>query len=138
MPLFPFHQPFAYCVSLSIRTIRDEADAIEYCKSLSNEELRKTLTYCYFSDNFAMIDITEDDGRYFNHTNGQPNIALGKIAQAHLHNDLGLEQESSYALFNIRAGDEFLDDYNTYGASPKWYNDILEAHGFDESYMNRS
>ena len=117
-------------------TIRSNADAKVYCASLSQEELKVTLTYCYFSDDHKMIDITKDDGRYFNHTNAQPNVALGNVAQAHLHNQQDLERASSYALLDIAAGAELVDDYNTYGASPQWYDDLLDENGIDESYIN--
>lgn len=91
-----------------------------------------------FNESFILVDIRRDDGRYFNHTNGPRNVALGSV----VNDVLGTKKHegrhelcSTYAIVDIPAGAEFLDNYNTYGDSPPWYSDMLEEHGVSEGYM---
>jgi len=118
-------------------TIKTEAEMKEYCETATHEELLLILNFCYCEDDglFTFVDITQDDGGYFNHTNGKPNIALGVEYQRHQVKDCDLDPGSSYALYDIPAGTEFVDNYNTYGECPDWYNALLDKHGIDESYM---
>jgi hypothetical protein len=75
-------------------------------------------SHCYWQADEVgrpvLIDLRTDDGRFFNHS-AKPNIALGSVLTA-----TGLTAadgaRSSYALRDIRPGEELLDDYNTYGA----------------------
>ena len=77
-------------------------------------------------------------GRYVNHTNGVQNIALGAVLNERLgvNKYKGDELRSSYAAVDIPVGAEFLDDYNTFGDDPQWYEDILAEHGVSVAYMN--
>ena len=72
-------------------TIKTEAEMKEYCETATHEELLLILNFCYCEDDglFTFVDITQDDGGYFNHTNGKPNIALGVEYQRHQVKDCG-------------------------------------------------
>ena len=75
--------------------------------------------------------------RYFNHTNGTQNVALGSALNEMLGVDKykGDDLRSTYAVVDIPADAEFLDNYNTYGESPEWYLDMLEEHGVSVAYI---
>ena len=42
---------------------------------------------------------------------------------------------SSYANRDIKAGEELLDNYYTYGDDPKWYQELCHKEGFNHDYM---
>lgn len=117
----------------------EEAKAI--CLRLKRDDMAELMEFhkvCYFhTDEFILVDLRRDDGRYFNHTNGPKNVALGSVINERLGEDkyTGDDLRSTFAIADILAGAEFLDDYNTYGDSPQWYTDMLHEHGVSEAYM---
>eukprot|EP00729_Bicosta_minor_P017319 gene17319-9245_t len=123
----------------------------------------------FFSPDGRLIDLRDDDGRFFNHST-KPNLGLGSVlaevvAQrtSSISSFAGSSSSSSslggdgggaaagraaagraagaasagagasagqsdsygaddlYALRDIKAGTELLEDYNTYGEDPEWY-----------------
>lgn len=98
-----------------------------------NTSLKNLLNFAYFSNDNIFVDIREDDGKFFNHSNN-PNVALGKVL---------LEQNipgnyhmlSTYAIKDIIYGEELCDNYNTYYNEPEWYKNIIEQNGLDFSFM---
>lgn len=91
--------------------------------------IRDILTANYFDASGQMVDLRNDPGRYFNHSRS-PNVSLGSVIG---WNDY--YAKSTFALRDIEIGEELLDDYRTYGEVPKWYQELLKKHGFDELYL---
>eukprot|EP00747_Dinoflagellata_sp_TGD_P174194 gnl/TRDRNA2_/TRDRNA2_214106_c0_seq1.p1 gnl/TRDRNA2_/TRDRNA2_214106_c0~~gnl/TRDRNA2_/TRDRNA2_214106_c0_seq1.p1 ORF type:complete len:224 (-),score=35.54 gnl/TRDRNA2_/TRDRNA2_214106_c0_seq1:186-857(-) len=94
------------------------------------ERVKQILEYGYWTPgaDSHLIDLSLDDGRFFNHSSSQSNVALGSVVGA---SDI----HSTYALRDIAADEELLDDYNTYGKEPEWYDKLLASNGIDTSYM---
>lgn len=67
-----------------------------------------------------------DDGGLWNHSEN-PNTGLGPPGTDTC-------PLSSYAVRDIKKGEELLDDYGTY-QWPKWHNKILDQYGVDTSYF---
>lgn len=73
-----------------------------------------------------MVDIRSDDGRFFNH-GVPPNVGAQPVESG--------DKLGTYALVDIRAGDELVDDYRTYAKEPAWYAALLSEQGVDMSYI---
>jgi hypothetical protein len=98
--------------------------------------------YSYFDSQGNMVDITNDDGRYFNHSN-EPNTCEGRqfarmqkedctsgtdsemstdrstdgngsSETLDLHQEIKYDIDSSYALRDIAAGEELMSDYGCF------------------------
>ena len=83
------------------------------------------LNYGYFTLDNIFVDIREDDGKYFNHSNN-PNIALGSVLiNKNIPGDF--HPNSSYALRNIEITEELFDNYNSFGKMPEWYENIVNT-----------
>lgn len=93
----------------------------------TSNNILEFLKYSYFLNNI-FIDIQNDDGKYFNHSNN-PNIILGYKL------DYNFNPYSSYAIRDIHIGEELFDDYNTYDNEPEWYKELIELHNIDFSFM---
>jgi hypothetical protein len=143
----PEHIPIGTCIwdrSAANLKIVLASDAEKYVAKLDRGTLRTLLEYAYFGADGELIDLTDDDGRYFNHSNSrsQTNVALGSVLlEAAEANGTpppdGIDPGSTYALRDIAAGEELLDDYNTYNDEPQWYLDLLSEHGVDTSYCQQ-
>eukprot|EP01048_Picozoa_sp_COSAG05_P006418 COSAG05_NODE_414_length_10051_cov_120.012158_14_plen_93_part_01 len=91
--------------------------------------LTQLLEYGYWSSvgTPLLVDISRDDGRFFNHSES-PNVYLGSVAAQRRRSKgfpASLDPHSTYAAADIAAGEELLDDYNTYGKEPRWYSELL-------------
>ena len=95
-----------------------------YINSLSQESLNNCLKYSYFDHNGDLIDITLDDGRFFNHSNHSNNI-LSNINNTNI----------TYAIKDIIPGEELLDNYNMYGKEPIWYINLLKNNNITMKYL---
>ena len=92
-----------------------------YINSLCQKTLLNCLKYSYFDIDGYFIDITLDDGRFFNHSSDKYNIEF--------------KDNCSYSLRDIYPGEELLDNYTFYGKEPKWYMDLLQKNNIDISYL---
>eukprot|EP00457_Paulinella_chromatophora_P012996 gb/GEZN01013257.1/.p1 GENE.gb/GEZN01013257.1/~~gb/GEZN01013257.1/.p1 ORF type:complete len:232 (+),score=46.58 gb/GEZN01013257.1/:23-718(+) len=134
----------------NIKIFETEEEAKKLFERSTNEEIKDLLFYCYWSDG-RLMDLTRDDGRFFNHTHSSlQNCGLGSILKKMLAKKNGkkrkaevkdaqnqvIEDHDCYTLRDIKAGEELFDDYNTFGADPDWYSDLLLKHGVDHSYMD--
>ena len=113
-------------------------EACDYVAQLEPVALRNLLEYAYFGAGGSLIDLSRDDGRFFNHSGSQSNVALGSVLVAAAATTVpeGIEAGSTYAVRDIADGEELLDDYNTYGEEPQWYLDLLASAGVDTSYLD--
>lgn len=111
--------------------IYNEYNAMKLISNLT-DDINSLLIYSYFKDNL-LIDIRNDDGKYFNHSNN-PNVCLGSIL---INNNISgyFDPNSTYALRDIEIGEELLDNYNTYGDEPEWYKEILDKYKIDQHYI---
>ena len=93
--------------------VYNERGARELVAQTQPAGLTNLLSYAYFSADGLLVDLREDDGRFFNHS-GTPNVALGSVLLAQgIPGDF--HPMSTYALRDLQSGEELLDDYNTYG-----------------------
>lgn len=128
-------------------SVYSEAEAKTVCEALASEQTldsaTQLVTYAYWSlhnpdgraDGLFLVDVTKDDGRFFNHS-FDPNVALGGVLDQksqETHDML-----SSYALRDIKAGEEIIDDYNTYATDPEWYDELARKCGIDDSYLDKA
>ncbi len=95
----------------------------------TSNNILEFLKYSYFLNNI-FIDIQNDDGKYFNHSNN-PNVILGYKLLDH-----NININSSYALRDINIGEELFDDYNTYDNEPEWYKELIKKYKLDFSFMD--
>jgi hypothetical protein len=121
------------------RTARQLCDA-----AVLNGDITSILRSSYFmaTDHTMLVDLRGDSGRFFNHSAAKigQNVALGSEMAKRIgaRNGVAYEQHSAYALRDIPAETELLDDYTTFGANPPWYDTLLSEHGVDESYLTRT
>ncbi len=120
--------------NINIYNDKGAIDLIDKLLSDNNIDLfKKIINYAYFLKGGLLIDIINDDGRYFNHSNN-PNIALGSVLK-----DKGIDGDfdlnSSYALKDLDIDDELFDDYNTYGIVPEWFYEIYKKIGLNLDYL---
>lgn len=113
-----------------------EFDYLKYLlKTFDKKTLKDVFTYNYFTED-SMIDMRFDDGRYINHS-PDPNILSGY----EINRQLGFKKYkdkqllNSYAVKDIPKGVEILDDYNTYGTTPDWIQEIVKNLDIDNSYL---
>ena len=115
-----------------------EAEAKTMCEALFSEQTLDSATtlfsYAYWSIHkpggpvgLYLIDLVNEDGRFFNHS-FEPNILLGSAIDSSAEKKL--DNLCSYAIRNIKAGEELLDDYNTYAdgeAELGWLNSSIHV-----------
>lgn len=114
--------------------IYNEISAKLLIKNIEDKTIIKNiLIYSYFSGDNIFVDIRNDDGKFFNHSNN-PNVVLGKIL---LEQNIpgNFHSMSTYALRDIKAGEELYDNYNTYCDEPEWYKDIIKQNGLNFLFM---
>ena len=119
------------------------SEAEEHVAKLDRGALRTLLEYAYFGADGELIDDSGDSGRFFNHSgsHSQRNVALGSVLLAAARangtsSSEGVDPGSTYALRDIAANEELLDDYQSYHDEPQWYLDLLAETGVDTSYLN--
>ena len=90
---------------------------ISEAKCKDDDEIRKFLDHAYGWKNFLCEII--NDGKLFNHSS-EGNVAFGEP---------GTEKEkNTYVIRDIEAGEELVDDYNSYG-HPEWIVKYWEKYG---------
>ena len=87
----------------------------------TSEARRDWLAHVYACDG-AVVEIL-DDGRWWNHSEA-PNTGSG----------VGGDWDSTYALRDIQAGEELLDDYGTY-EYPDWLLALYQVHGVPTDFV---
>lgn len=97
----------------SVRTYDSEAAVRTRLAALSEKELLDFLEHAYCWEG-QVVEIL-DDGKYWNHSK-RPNT--GNVPD---------DPDSSYALRDIPAGEELLDDYSQHDRMP-WYEAICAEH----------
>jgi hypothetical protein len=99
------------------------AEAVHaHVASLPSQEARRDwLAHVYACDG-AVVEIL-DDGRWWNHS-GTPNTGSG----------VGGDWDSTYALRDIHAGEELLDDYGVY-EYPDWLRALFHEHGVPTDFV---
>jgi hypothetical protein len=120
----------------------DDRTARELCEAaVLNGDITAILHYNFFvevGDRTMFVDMRGDNGRFFNHSaaNIGQNVAFGSVMSKLVGATSGAayEQHSTYALRDIPAETELLEDYTAYSASPSWYDTLLREHDVDESY----
>ena len=127
--------------SVASLTVVPASEAEDHVATLEPEARRTLLEYAYFGPEGELIDLSCDDGRFFNHSGTQTNVALGSVViaaavEAGASPPEGIELGSTYTLRDIAADEELLDNYNTYNSEPQWYLDILASNGVDTSYLD--
>ena len=93
----------------------------EYLTSLPSHKERKDLLVHMYCEHGYCNEIL-DDCKFWNHSD-TPNTG----------ND-GPDPFNSYAMRDIKKGEELLDDYGTY-EWPKWYLQLLTEYGVDVDYF---
>lgn len=106
-----------YCPDVNVRTFEGEEQVTEYLVTMCPEERRFFVHHMYVDGGLA-IEIL-DDANYWNHSD-KPNT-----------NSDGEDRMSTYAARDIEAGEELLDDYDTY-EYPQWFVDLGKRYGREE------
>jgi len=104
------------------QVVHTEATLRERLASLSSTEAIELLehVYCWEGEVLEVVG----DGKYWNHSRTRQNTGNHPDGDGEGRGD-GV---SSYALRDIEAGEELLDDYALYPTIP-WFEALCEAHG---------
>jgi SET domain-containing protein len=86
----------------------------------SQEERIDWLEHVYGDGGF--INEIEDDGKFVNHSE-TPNSSI----------KIGTDPMSSYALRDIKAGEEIIEDYGIY-EEPEWFQKLIDEIGAKRDY----
>jgi hypothetical protein len=92
-------------------------------------------TYAYFqkqSDTLFLIDIRQDDGRFFNHSLDQ-NVGMGHLARKRFAGTF--DDLCTYALRDIDIDEELVDNYTTFAEEPAWFQEFTAKCGVDTAYL---
>ena len=109
-----------YKRGVNIRALKGEKAVRDHLAKLPSEDVRKDwLVHVYYHRGYCNEIL--DDGKMWNHSSN-PNTGDGP------------DSNSSYAIKNIKKGEELLDDYGTYGW-PSWMLNILSEYKIDTSYF---
>ena len=124
----------------------------------------KHLEYIYFTIGGCLAVISEDDGRFFNHDALNRNVGVGAVpvvaaavrakaaaaamrlkaegkaaaAEAAARAAVDVDPECAYAVRDIAAGEELLDDYGSFGEEPEWFFALFAKYNIDTSYYDGS
>ena len=110
---------------VNVRSFKGPKATRDYLKSLkNNKEQKEWLDHCYHSG--GTVNDVLDDGRLFNH-------AAGKKATT--SPGAGDDPLSSYAIKNIKAGEEILEDYGAY-EWPVWFVKLCYEFNSEMSYFD--
>lgn len=109
-----------YKRGVNVRSLKGQNAVKDHLSRLPSDEARKDwLVHMYYHRGYCNEIL--DDGKMWNHS-AKPNTGEGP------------DPNSSYAIKNIKKGDELLDDYGTYGW-PAWVLSLLKEYGVDTSYF---
>ena len=100
-------------------------------------------TTCEVANAGDMIDLQQDDGRFFNHdSSAARNVGNGgscaAAAEAAAKACDEVHPECTYATRDIAAGEQLLDDYNDFGDEPPWFEALLKKHNVPTDYYMAS
>ena len=110
-----------YKRGINVRSLKGQRATRDYLAKLPNDESRKDwLIHMYFYRGHCNEIL--DDGKFWNHSSN-PNTGDGP------------DVNSSYAIKNIRKGEELLDDYGTYDW-PSWLLKLLAEYEVDIDYFD--
>ena len=104
----------------NVRTFKNAEEISDHLSKLSPEEATFFMGHVYMFD--GLVNEILDDGCYWNHSD-TPNT--GNSADC----------ESSYAIRDIKAGEELLDDYGTY-EYPAWLMAVFDKYGIPQNYFD--
>jgi len=111
----------------NVLSFRTEAEARERLRALATHEER-----VFWMDHVYMFDgkLNEilDDGKLWNHS-AEPCTGLPPAGD-------GYDIESSYAVRDIKAGEQLLDDYGTY-EYPEWYERLCAEFGVSREFVEK-
>lgn len=116
-------------------SIFNEKNAYELCKK-NDKDIVDILSYSYWIPGNMLVDIREDDGRFFNHSL-EPNcgFSCGSGYGSSCGSGYGSNNDNStYAIRDIAKDEELLDNYLTYETGPEWYEELLDKY-IDQSYL---
>ena len=116
------------CSTDNCKFFTTEADVEAYVKSLSNEELVHFLEHAY-CDQGAVIEM-QDEAQFWNHSERNPNT--GNMPKDMVATEAGEEYKpeysrNTYAVRDISAGEELLDNYDTYEVYD-WFEKLCQKH----------
>jgi hypothetical protein len=109
-----------YKRGVNVRAFKGQKEVSAFLKTLESDEKRSDWLIHQYHDNGWCNEIL-DDGGYWNHSD-TPNTGGGA--------DLW----SSYAIRDIKKGEELLDDYGMY-EWPSWLQKLCVKYGVDLSYF---
>ena len=97
---------------------------LDHLASLPSAKVKKDfLVHAYMDD--GKVNFCLDDAGLWNHSD-TPNTGYGPTSDSCPF--------STYALRNIKRGEELFDDYSIYEYTD-WYNKILKEYGVDNSFF---
>jgi SET domain-containing protein len=110
-----------YKRGVNVRALKGQKAVRDHLAKLPTDEARKDWLVHMYPDRGYCNEIL-NDSKMWNHSS-KPNTGLGP------------DPNSSYAIRNIKKGEELLDDYNTYGW-PSWLLNLHAEYNVDTSYFN--
>ena len=103
-----------------MRQFKGEKAVRKHLETLKNFEARRDWLVHVYMDEDMLNEILDEAG-YMNHST-KPNLGSGE------------DPHSSYATRNIKKGEEFFEDYDSFGW-PKWLIKLNTEYGIDLSYF---
>ena len=105
-------------------TLKGKKAVLDHLASLPSKKARKDfLIHAYMEG--GKVNFCLDDGGLWNHSD-TPNTGGGPGPESCI--------DSTYAIRDIKKGEELLDDYGIYEYTD-WYNKILKEYGVDNSFF---
>ena len=117
-----------YMQGVNIRTYDGEEAVRKHLESLPSDKARQDwLTVVYLD--FGVINEHLDEGDYWNHSNNPNTASYSSI--------LGSESDirSSYAIRDIKKGEELLEDYGI-NEWPQWLTNLYDEYNVDYSFFD--
>ena len=112
-----------YKRDVNVSSYKTEEEVRAFLDTLPSAEARtQWLDYAYHDG--TCVNAIQDEGKYWNHSSN-PNSCIGWPGEQ--------DQDSSYALRDIKKGEELFEDYGSY-KHPDWFVRILAEFGSDTSY----
>ena len=106
-----------------MKSYKTEEETRAYLDTLPSAEA-KTLWLDYAYHDGECLNAIQDEGKYWNHSSN-PNSCIGWPGAS--------DQDSSYALRDIKKGEELFEDYGSY-KHPSWLVNLCSEFGSDMSY----
>lgn len=107
-----------------MKTYKTEEEVRAYLDTLPSAKAKtRWLDFAYHDGECANAPL--DEGKYYNHSNN-PNTCSGWPG--------ALDQDSSYALRDIKKGEELFEDYSKF-KYPAWFVNLYNEFGSDLSFF---